>query len=65
VIFTGDAITAGLIGKTYSSYNKRLLISTIKEKILSLDENCILLPGHGPPTTIGAEKKINTDLQSE
>jgi glyoxylase-like metal-dependent hydrolase (beta-lactamase superfamily II) len=63
VFFTGDVITAGLVGKTYSSYNKRLLISTIKEKILSQDEACILLPGNGPPTTIGAEKRIKTDLQ--
>jgi glyoxylase-like metal-dependent hydrolase (beta-lactamase superfamily II) len=63
VLFTGDVITAGLVGKTYSNYNKRLLISTIKEKILSQDETCVLLPGHGPPTTVGAEKKINTDLQ--
>jgi glyoxylase-like metal-dependent hydrolase (beta-lactamase superfamily II) len=63
VIFTGDSITAGIVGRPYSSYNKRLLISTLKDKILSQDENCVLLPGHGPPTTVGAEKKINTDLQ--
>jgi glyoxylase-like metal-dependent hydrolase (beta-lactamase superfamily II) len=64
VLFTGDVITAGLVGTTYSSYTKKLLVSTIKEKIFSQDETCILLPGHGPPTTIGAEKKFNTDLRS-
>jgi glyoxylase-like metal-dependent hydrolase (beta-lactamase superfamily II) len=62
-LFTGDVVTAGLIGKTDSSYAKKTLVSGIKEKILSEDDSCIILPGHGPPTTVGAEKRINTDLR--
>jgi glyoxylase-like metal-dependent hydrolase (beta-lactamase superfamily II) len=62
VIFTGDVITAGFIGSTYSSYAKRLLVAALGSKILSQDDSCIMLPGHGPPTTIKAEKQNNLDL---
>ncbi|MDR3284937.1 MAG: MBL fold metallo-hydrolase [Treponema sp.] len=63
VIFTGDVITAGLIGKTYSNYAKGGLISIMEAKILSQDDSTVMLPGHGPPTSVGAEKKYNIDIQ--
>lgn len=62
-IFTGDAIFAGKLGSTNSSYSKHLLRRNVEEKILSQQENTILLPGHGPPTTIGAEQEFNSDLK--
>ncbi len=62
VIFTGDTISAGKVGSTNSSYSKHLLRRNIEEKILSQQENTILLPGHGPPTTVNAEKIFNIDL---
>ena len=62
VIFTGDAISNGIIGTTTSIYAKQMLIRNINEKIMSQNDDIALLPGHGPPTTIGAEKKYNQDL---
>ena len=62
VLFTGDVISAGEIGDTASSYSQFVLKTNIKEKIFSQNEDIILMPGHGPPTTIGAAKKFNVDL---
>jgi len=59
VVFTGDALHAGLIGKTMSQYGNRLLKEQLTRKVLSLPEDCIVLPGHGPPSSIGAEKLFN------
>ena len=62
VIFTGDTLLAGTIGETSSHYAKRLLISNISKKILSQTEDTVLMPGHGPPTTVATEKMYNLDL---
>ncbi len=62
-IFTGDTLSAGILGSTNSSYSKHLLRRNVEEKILSQQENTVLFPGHGPPTTVAAEKKFNTDLE--
>jgi glyoxylase-like metal-dependent hydrolase (beta-lactamase superfamily II) len=59
ILFTGDALTAGMIGETNSSYAKRTLMSHVQTKILSQHDDMIIMPGHGPPTCVGAEKKIN------
>jgi len=62
LIFSGDALTAGLIGETVSAYGKKQLINMIGQKILSQREDCIILPGHGPPSTVLAEKHFNIGL---
>lgn len=59
LIFTGDTLYAGLIGNTNSLYGNKLLREQIQKKLLSKDEDCLLLPGHGPPSTIAAEKRFN------
>ncbi len=59
LVFTGDALHAGLIGKTVSQYGSRLLRDQLAKKVLSLPDDSIVLPGHGPPSTIGAEKLYN------
>ena len=58
VIVTGDAIFAGSIGGVRSSAYKDAL-KQIREKILSLPNSTLILPGHGPMTTVGIEKKRN------
>jgi glyoxylase-like metal-dependent hydrolase (beta-lactamase superfamily II) len=63
-IFTGDCLHAGLIGKTMSQYSLRLLKEQLSLKILSLCDDCIILPGHGPPSTVGAEKLYNLGFMS-
>ena len=62
VLFTGDVIFAGSMGSTNSSYSKFILRSNIETKILSQQFATILMPGHGPPTTVGAVKQFNFDI---
>ena len=64
-LFTGDVLMAGRIGSTNTSLSKSLLIRSIHEKILPLDDNTLIFPGHGSPTTLFLEKINNPDLQSE
>ncbi len=59
VIFTGDVLSAGMMGSTNSKFSEQILISNIKAKILSQQEDTVLMPGHGPPSTVGAEKLFN------
>ena len=56
-LFTGDTLFAQGVGRTdfpYSSEGE--LIKSIKDKLFTLDENTKIYPGHGPVSTIGAEK---------
>jgi glyoxylase-like metal-dependent hydrolase (beta-lactamase superfamily II) len=62
LVFTGDALHAGLFGKTLSSYNAATLRSRLDERIFSLPGDFILLPGHGPPSTVGTERRFNVGL---
>lgn len=66
ILFTGDTLFAGSIGRTDlpgGSYKE--IIDSIKNKILPLGDNVKLFPGHGPETTIGREKKFNQFLIEE
>ncbi|MEK6682275.1 MAG: MBL fold metallo-hydrolase [Nitrospirota bacterium] len=63
MVFTGDTLFAGSIGRTDlpgGDYNT--LITAIKEKLLPLGDNTIVLPGHGPKSTIKDERKYNPFL---
>ncbi len=62
VLFTGDTINAGVIGLTTSNYSRILLVAGIKSKILTHSDDTIIMPGHGPMTSVGAEKNFNIDL---
>ena len=61
-IFTGDTLQAGLISSTLSKYGDALLRRSIIQKILVYSDDTVILPGHGPPTTVGAERQFNFDL---
>ena len=59
-IIVGDIIFAGSIGRTdFPQGNQQQLIDSIKRKILSLPEDMMIYPGHGPTTTVGTEKETN------
>lgn len=62
LVFTGDSLHAGLIGKTLSQYGLSLLKEQLGLKIFTLPDDCILLPGHGPPSSVGTEKLFNLGL---
>ncbi|HEX7063467.1 MAG TPA: MBL fold metallo-hydrolase [Bacillales bacterium] len=63
VVFSGDALFAGSIGRTdlYRGDHNELLES-IQDKLLVLPGNTIVAPGHGPETTIETEKQTNPFL---
>jgi hydroxyacylglutathione hydrolase len=53
----GDAIFAGSIGGGGVSYKDAL--KTNRENVLTLPDETILCPGHGPLTTVGEQKRVN------
>jgi len=55
--FVGDTLFAGSIGRPMHDYRK--MLDAIKSKVLSLPEDTVLLPGHGPATTVGEELRHN------
>lgn len=60
VVFVGDVIFAGSIGRTdFADGNHRQLILGIRSKLFTLPDETILLPGHGATTTVGEEKRNN------
>jgi glyoxylase-like metal-dependent hydrolase (beta-lactamase superfamily II) len=63
LLFTGDALTAGLVGTTASSYGAAVQMTAIRSKILSLPGNYIVLPGHGPPSSLDAERQFNAGIR--
>ena len=58
ILFTGDVLSAGELGSTNSSYSEFILKSNIEKKIFSQQEGTILMPGHGPPSTLQAIKEF-------
>jgi glyoxylase-like metal-dependent hydrolase (beta-lactamase superfamily II) len=63
ILFTGDAISAGLVGTTASSYGAAIQMTALRSKILSLPGDFTILPGHGPPTSLEAERRFNVGVQ--
>jgi glyoxylase-like metal-dependent hydrolase (beta-lactamase superfamily II) len=62
LLFTGDVMSAGLVGSTASSYGAALQMTAIRNKILSLPGNFVVFPGHGPPSTLEAERRFNAGI---
>jgi hydroxyacylglutathione hydrolase len=56
-LFAGDTIFPGGPGHTNTPEEFQKIIKTITEKILPLPDNTLVLPGHGPSTTIKKVKK--------
>jgi glyoxylase-like metal-dependent hydrolase (beta-lactamase superfamily II) len=63
-LFTGDCLSAGLVGTAASSYSAAIQVSALRSKVLSMPGNYILLPGHGPPSTMDAERNFNSGINN-
>ena len=62
-LISGDALFKGSIGRTdLPGGDYRELISSIESELLSLPDETVVLPGHGPSSTIGEEKQSNPFL---
>jgi hydroxyacylglutathione hydrolase len=63
ILFSGDHLFAGSIGRTDlpgGSYEQ--LMESMAEKILPMADDVQVLPGHGPVTTVGRERRTNPFL---
>ena len=63
-VIAGDTLFAGSIGRTDlpgGSYEK--ILRSIHDGVLALPDETIVIPGHGPSTTIGEERESNPFLQ--
>jgi glyoxylase-like metal-dependent hydrolase (beta-lactamase superfamily II) len=58
-VFDGDVLFAGSIGRTDLGGDYEQLVRGIRAKLFALPGATVLYPGHGPATTIGAEKRSN------
>ena len=64
VVLTGDTLFERSIGRTdLFGGSGRDLLNSIVDKLLVLSDKTVVLPGHGNPTTIGAERRANPFLQ--
>ena len=64
VAIVGDTLFAGSIGRTDFPYGDHAaLIAGIKTKLMALGDDVTILPGHGPTSTIGAERASNPFLR--
>ena len=62
LLFTGDVLTTGIVGTTASAYGAATQINKLRSRLLSLPGDYTVLPGHGPPSTLEAERRYNVDL---
>jgi glyoxylase-like metal-dependent hydrolase (beta-lactamase superfamily II) len=63
VVFTGDALFLGSIGRTdFPGSSHETLIESIHTKLLNLPDDTVVYSGHGTDTTIGQERDFNPFL---
>ena len=63
-VISGDVLFAGGIGRTdMPTGSAQEMRNSLRNKILPLDDELIVLPGHGPQTTIARERRSNPYLQ--
>jgi hydroxyacylglutathione hydrolase len=65
VMFSGDLLFAGSIGRTdLPGGDHTQMVASLGRVIMPADDAIVVLPGHGPQTTIGQEKATNPYLRS-
>jgi glyoxylase-like metal-dependent hydrolase (beta-lactamase superfamily II) len=65
LLIAGDTLFAGSIGRTdLPGGDSGQIIDSINSRLMALSDETTVLPGHGPVTTIGAEKRSNPFLRT-
>ena len=60
VLFSGDQLFAGSVGRSdLPGGSWPELMNSMRERVMDLDDDIRVLPGHGPETTIGHERRTN------
>jgi glyoxylase-like metal-dependent hydrolase (beta-lactamase superfamily II) len=60
ILFSGDTLFQGSIGRTdLWGGDSRAILRSIKSRLYGLPEDTLVIPGHGPETTIGDERATN------
>ena len=63
VVFTGDTLFAGGIGRTdFPGGSHETLLESIRRRLLVLPPETVVYPGHGPPSTVAEEARSNPFL---
>ncbi|HDN79653.1 MAG: MBL fold metallo-hydrolase [Chloroflexi bacterium] len=63
ILFCGDVLFNMGIGRSdFPGGNHKVLMESIRTKLLTLPDETIVYPGHGPPTSVGQEKLHNPFL---
>jgi hydroxyacylglutathione hydrolase len=66
LLLAGDTLFNGSVGRTdLPGGNTHQLINSIHNRLLTLPDEVTVIPGHGPSTTIGAERDSNPFLQNQ
>jgi len=64
VVVAGDTLFAGSIGRTdLPRGDHEQMMRSLRDRLLTRDDATVVLPGHGPTTTIGRERASNPFLQ--
>jgi glyoxylase-like metal-dependent hydrolase (beta-lactamase superfamily II) len=64
-IFTGDLLSAGRRAIVGSDYAKELIAMELRDILRVLPDEVFVFPGHGPPTTLGSERRYNLTFTGE
>jgi hydroxyacylglutathione hydrolase len=64
ICLSGDVLFAGSIGRTdLPGGSTDTMLASLRDKILPLADDTVVLPGHGPETTVGRERASNPYLR--
>ena len=64
ILFSGDTLFAGSVGRTDFPGGDMVLLMRSLRPLAELPDETVVIPGHGPATTIGREKAVNPYLRA-
>ena len=63
ILLSGDTLFAGSVGRTdFKGSDYNALVRSIRERLLPLPGNTLVIPGHGPATTLSTERATNPHI---